>query len=196
VAHALATLSRQSPRLQVTTREGTTPALLRALRTGALDLALLSSRPPHRSPDTDDPPLHVEPLLEDRLVLAVPAGGRFADSAGVTAQQLTGETWIAGPATATEPLLGVWPGLPGRPRVHHATRDWLTKLHLVAAGVGITTVPSMLQSAIPPGIRLVTVDDLPEEQRRVSLVRMPGSTTPSTDALVHALRLHAADLAE
>ncbi|MET7685280.1 LysR family transcriptional regulator [Streptomyces sp. NPDC005423] len=195
VARALATLGQECPRVSVTTREGTTPSLLRALRTGVLDLALLTSRPPHRSPDADDPPLHAEPLLEDRLVLAVPAGGRFADRTGVTAQHIAGETWIASPAGTDEPLLGIWPGLPGRPRVHHAARDWLTKLHLVAAGVGITTVPSMLLSAIPPGVRLITIDDLPEERRRVSLVRLPGSTTPSTDALVHALRRQAADLA-
>ncbi|MGW8729482.1 LysR family transcriptional regulator [Streptomyces sp. NPDC055808] len=196
VARALATLSRQSPRIQVITREGATPSLLRALRTGALDVALLSSRPPHRSPDADDPPLHAEPLLEDHLVLAVPAEGRFADRTAVTAQEIAGETWIAGTTGTDAPLLGIWPGLPGRPRVHHAARDWLTKLHLVAAGMGITTVPSMLLSAIPPGVRLITVDDLPEERRRVSLVRLPGSTTPSTDALIHALRRHAADLAE
>jgi DNA-binding transcriptional LysR family regulator len=197
VARALATLRQQRPRTRVTTREGTTPSLVRALRTGTLDLALLSSRPPHRSPDTDDPPLRVEPLLEDRLVLAVPASGRFADRASVSAEHLVDETWIAaGSAGIDEPLLGVWPGLPGRPRVGHTARDWLTKLHLVAAGTGITTVPSTLLSAVPPGVRLISIDDLPEERRRVSLVRLPGPTTPPTQALVHALRQHAADLAE
>ncbi|MGW1054929.1 LysR family transcriptional regulator [Streptomyces sp. NPDC002521] len=195
VAHALATLRRERPRVQVATREGTTPSLVRALRAGTLDLALLSSRPPHRSPDTDDPPLHAEPLLEDRLVLAVPADSRFADRVGATAQELANELWIASASGTGEPLLGVWPGLPGRPRVQHASRDWLTKLHLVAAGVGVTTVPATLKSATPPGVRLVTVADLPEERRRVSLVRLPGPTAPPVDALVHALRQHAADLA-
>lgn len=56
VARALAALRQQLPRTRVMTREGTTPSLVRSLRTGTLDLALLSSRPPHRSPDTDDPP--------------------------------------------------------------------------------------------------------------------------------------------
>ncbi|GAB3437953.1 LysR family transcriptional regulator [Streptomonospora sediminis] len=196
VAGALAALRREHPRARVTTREGTTPSLVRALRTGTLDLALLTSRPPHRSPDTDDPPLRVEPLIEDRLVLAVPAGSRFADRAGVTAEQLAGETWIAGPAGSDQPLLGVWPGLPGRPRIHHAARDWLTKLHLVAAGTGITTVPSTLLPAIPPGVRLISIDDLPEEQRRVSLARLPGPTPPPAQALIRSLRQQAADLAE
>ena len=196
VARALATLRRQRPGTHVATREGTTPSLVRALRTGALDLAVLSSRPPHRSPDTDDPPLRVEPLLEDRLVLAVPADGRFTDQASVTAEQLAGETWIASPTGTDEPLLGVWPGLPGRPHIHHAARDWLTKLHLVAAGIGITTVPSTLQSTIPPGVRLISIDDLPEERRRVSLVRLPGPTTPPAQVLAHTLRQHAAELAD
>ncbi|MGW5110174.1 LysR family transcriptional regulator [Nocardia sp. NPDC004123] len=196
VARALATLHRQRPHIRVTTREGTTPSLVRALRAGTLDLAVLSSRPPHRSPDTDDPSLWAEPLLEDRLVLAVPANGRFADRTSVSAEHLAGETWIAGPAGIDEPLLGVWPGLPGRPHVQHTARDWLTKLHLVAAGAGITTVPATLLSAIPPGVRLVSIDDLPEERRRVSVVRLPGPTTEPTRALVHALHTHAADIAE
>ncbi|MEZ0113456.1 DNA-binding transcriptional LysR family regulator [Catenulispora sp. EB89] len=196
VARALAVLRRERPQIEVSTREGTTPSLVRALRTGALDLALLSSRPPFRSPDTDDPPLHVEPLLEDRLVLAVPADGRFADRATVTTDELAGQTWIASLAGIDEPLLGIWPGLPGRPRAQHAARDWLTKLHLVAAGVGVTTVPSTLLSAIPPGVRLVGIEGVPDERRRVSLVRLPGPTTPATDALAHALRQQAAELAE
>jgi DNA-binding transcriptional LysR family regulator len=195
VARALATLRRQRPRIQVSSREASTPSLVRALRAGTLDLALLSSRPPYRSPDTDDPPLRVEPLLEDRLVLAVPASGRFADVGSVTVDDLAGETWIASQASANEPLLGIWPGLPGRPRAHHASRDWLTKLQLVAAGAGITTVPATLQSAIPPGVRLVDLDGVPAERRRVSLVRLPGPTTAPTDALVEVLREQAAELA-
>lgn len=196
IARALAALRRQRPHIQVSTREGTTPSLVRALRTGALDLAVLSSRPPHRSPDTDDPPLHVEPLLEDRLALAVPAAGRFANTASVTTEQLADATWIASPAGIDEPLLGVWPGFPGRPRVQHASRDWLTKLHLVAAGLGITTVPSTMLAAIPPGVRLVGIDGVPEERRRVSLVRLPGAGRASVDAVALALREEAGVLAE
>ncbi|MFI6169448.1 LysR family transcriptional regulator [Nocardia sp. NPDC051052] len=196
VALALETLRRERPRVQVFTREAPTPSLVRTLRTGALDLAVLTSRPPHRSPDTDDPPLHVEPLLDDRLVLAVPTGSRLADRPNLTAEDLAGEAWIASPAGVDEPLLGIWPGLPGRPRVQHTARDWLSKLRLVAAGAGITTVPSTLLPAVPSGVRLIAIDGVPEERRRVSLARLPGPTTAATDALIHALRQQAADLAE
>ncbi|MGV9675693.1 LysR family transcriptional regulator [Nocardia sp. NPDC003482] len=195
VARALATMRREHPHVGVATREGATPSLVRALRAGSLDLAVLSSRPPHRAPDTDEPSLRAEPLLDDRLVLAVPENSRFAGRTHVAAKDLVAETWIAGPTSTDESLLGVWPGLPGRPRVQHAARDWLTKLHLVAAGAGITTVPATLRSVIPPGVRLVVVDDLPEERRRVSVVRPPGPTTAPVRALIHALRHQAAEVA-
>ncbi|NEW74867.1 LysR family transcriptional regulator [Streptomyces rhizosphaericus] len=196
VARALATLRREHPRIRVTTREGTTPSLVRALRTGTLDIALLSSRPPHRSPDTDAPPLRVEPLFETRLTVAVAASGRFAGRDSVTAEEIAGEPWIASPAAAEEPLLGVWPGLPGRPRVRHTVRDWLTKLHLVAAGAGITTAPPALLPAVPPGVRLIAVEGVAEEWRRVSLVHAPSPATASANAVAHALRQEAAELAD
>ncbi|WP_179232509.1 LysR family transcriptional regulator [Streptomyces sp. CS159] len=195
VADALTALRRGGSRVRVTTREGSTPALVRALRSGTLDLALLTSRPPHRSPDTDAPPLHVEPLLETRLALAVPADSRFADRGTADVEDIAAEPWIAGPGGAGEPLLGVWPGLPGRPRIAHTARDWLTKLHLVAAGAGITTATPALLPVVPPGVRFVDVTGVAEEVRRVNLVSLPDRGTPPSAALVNALRGRAAALA-
>ncbi|WP_437344793.1 LysR family transcriptional regulator [Streptomyces tubercidicus] len=196
VPRALTVLRQEHPRLQVTTREATTSSLVRALRAGTLDLALFSSRPPHRSPDTEDPPLSIEPLLEVHLAVVVPADGPFAQRDSVSVEEIAREPWIASPGTADEPLLGVWPGLPGRPTVRHTARDWLTKLHLVAAGAGITTATPTLLPVVPPGVRLVPVEGVAEEVRRVSLVRMPGPLKAPTQALAHALRRQAADLAD
>ncbi|MER6330965.1 LysR family transcriptional regulator [Streptomyces sp. NPDC001034] len=196
VPRALAMLRQEHPHLEVTTREATTPSLVRALRAGTLDLAILSSRPPHRSPDTDDPPLSVEPLLEVRLAVAVPTSGPFAERGSVSVEEIAREPWIASPGTADEPLLGVWPGLPGRPKIRHTARDWLTKLHLVAAGAGITTATPTLLPVVPPGVRLVPVEGVAEEVRRVSLVRMPGPLKAPAHALARTLRGQAADLAD
>ncbi|CAM5696070.1 LysR family transcriptional regulator [Streptomyces viridifaciens] len=196
VPRALAMLRQEHPHIQVTTREGTTPSLVRALRAGTLDLAVLSSRPPHRSPDTDDPPLSVEPLLEVHLAVAVPADGRFAERGSVSVEEIAGAPWIASPGTADEPLLGVWPGLPGRPKVRHTARDWLTKLHLVAGGAGITTATPSLLPVVPPGVRFVPVEGVAEEVRHLNLVRLPGPPTAPTQALARALRRQAADLAD
>ncbi|MFD5655254.1 LysR family transcriptional regulator [Streptomyces sp. NPDC127039] len=196
VADALSALLREHSRLRVTTREGSTPALVRALRSGTLDLALLTSRPPHRSPDTDDPPLHVEPLLETRLALAVAADSRFAERGTADVEDIAAQPWIAGPGGTDEPLLGVWPGLPGRPRIAHTARDWLTKLHLVAAGAGVTTASPALLPVVPDGVRFVDVTGVAEEVRRIDLVSLPGRLTAPAGSLVNALRRRAADLAD
>lgn len=59
---ALAALRRTDPAIQVVSREGSTPALVRALGAGSLDLALLASAPPFRPPDAESPPLALQTL--------------------------------------------------------------------------------------------------------------------------------------
>ncbi|MFJ4474099.1 LysR family transcriptional regulator [Streptomyces xanthochromogenes] len=182
-----AALAAVGPQITVTTREGTTPTLIRALRAGSLDLAVLTSRPPHRPFDGDSPRLHVETVADTELVVAVPSTGEFAGRTTVHVDELVDAAWIATPSSSSEALLGVWPGLPGRPRVIHSARDWLTKLHLVAGGFGLTTVPSRLSPVLPPGVSLLHVDGAPPEIRRVLIARLPGHPTPAITAVTRAI---------
>ncbi|MFJ4437291.1 LysR substrate-binding domain-containing protein [Streptomyces sp. NPDC088923] len=101
--------------------------------------------------------------------------------------ELAAAPWIGPASTGAEPLLGVWPGLPGRPRVVHAARDWFTKLALVAGGFGVTTVPCLLAGILPRGVALVRVDGVPAEVRRVLLARLPGPPAPAVAAVARAL---------
>ncbi|MET7736628.1 LysR family transcriptional regulator [Streptomyces sp. NPDC005402] len=149
---SLTRLAATDPQITVTTTEGTTPSLVRALRAGSIDLAVLTSRPPHRPLDGESPRLHVETVMDTELVVAVPSTGEFAGRTAVHVDELIDAPWIAAPASNAEPLLGVWPGLPGRPDIVHCARDWLTKLQLVAGGFGVTTVPSRLSPVLPPGV--------------------------------------------
>ena len=185
---ALSVLRRQRPDIEVTSREGSTPSLVRALRAGSIDMAVVTSRAPHRSPDQEDPPLHLDTLLNVRLALAVPVAGRFGGRVSVTASEVAGEPWIASPSSVDEPLLGVWPGLPGRPKVHHTSRDWLAKLELVAAGAGITTVPGGLLPNMPQGVHITRLEGVAEEARRVSVARLPGRQSETALAVAEALR--------
>ncbi|MFJ6853492.1 LysR family transcriptional regulator [Streptomyces sp. NPDC091271] len=184
---ALAHLTAADPQITVTTREGTTPTLIRALRAGSLDLAVLTSRPPHRPFDGDSPRLHVETVADTELVVAAPSAGEFAGRVTVHVDELVDAAWIATPSSSSEPLLGVWPGLPGRPRVFHSTRDWLTKLQLVAGGYGVTTVPSRLSPVLPPGVSLLRVDGAPPEIRRVLVARLPGHPAPAITTVTRAI---------
>jgi len=184
----LTALRAGHPGIRVTSREGTTPALVRALRAGTLDLAVISSRPPHPAPDTELPALEVDPLDELRLLVAVAEPGPFAGQDSVTLAELAAADWIASPSTRAEPLMGVWPGLAGRPTVAHTARDWLTKLRLVQAGCGLTTLPADLAASLPDGVRAVRVDEGPAQLRRRSIARLPGPSSAAIDAVVAALR--------
>ncbi|WP_328363424.1 LysR family transcriptional regulator [Streptomyces sp. NBC_00457] len=190
---ALTALRRTDPALHVVGREGSTPALIRALRAGSLDLALLASAPPFRPPDTQTPPLALQTLTERALRLAVPAAHPLARGDFVDVADLRGQRWIAGSTSGEDRLMGVWPGLDERPDIAHTARDWLAKLHLVAAGFGLTTVPAVLAPAAPPGVRVLPVRGGPQEQRRLLLARLPHPPTESVTRVAAALRAAALD---
>lgn len=188
VPRALAALRRTHPAITVTSREGSTPALVRALRAGTLDLALLGSAPPFRPPDSETPALIVRTLAERSLRIAVPAGHPLARGEFVDVEDLRGQRWIAGSTSGEDRVMGVWPGLDERPTIAHTARDWLAKLHLVAAGCGLTTVPTALAAAVPDGVRILPVRGGPSEQRRVLLARLPQPLSEPAARLAGVLR--------
>lgn len=180
---ALTTLRRTHPGIVVITREGSTPALVRALRAGSVDLAVLASGPPFRALDAESPALELETLAERSLRVAVPATHPLAAGDAVDVADLRGQPWIASRSAGDETLLGAWPGLAGRPEIVHTTRDWLSKLRLVAAGCGLTTIPSVLATAVPPGVRVLAVRGGPAERRRIVLARLPAHGRAETEAV-------------
>ncbi|MEV6287783.1 LysR family transcriptional regulator [Kribbella sp. NPDC051770] len=185
---ALGALRRSHPAISVTSREGTTPTLVRALRSGTIDLALLASAPPFRPPDLETPALKLQTLTERSLRLAVPAGHPLAAYDEVGVDDLRGQRWIAGPSAGEDKLMGVWPGLDERPEIAHTARDWLAKLHLVAAGAGITTLSESLVDAVPAGVRVLSVRGGPQELRRILLARLPGPIPEPAKLLIGAIR--------
>ncbi|MFI8234793.1 LysR family transcriptional regulator [Streptomyces sp. NPDC085900] len=193
VPRALAALRRTDPGLQVVGREGSTPALVRALRAGSLDLALLASAPPFRPPDAESPPLALQTLTERALRLAVPATHPLARGDFVDVGDLRGQRWITGSASGEDTSMGVWPGLDERPEIAHTVHDWLARLQLVAAGCGLTTVPAVLASVAPPGVRVLPVRGGPQEQRRLLLARLPHPPTEASGRVAAALRAAALD---
>ena len=186
VPRTLQLIEREQPELEVLTREATTPALIRGLRSGTLDFALLSARPPFRAPDQEKPPLRQKTVLELNLSLAVSRRGRLGGAGLVQLADLAGEGWVAAPG-GDDPQLGVWPGLPDRPRVRHTARDWATKLQLVADGFGVTTAPAELFPQAPADVEFIGIAGVPEESRRLSLAQRPGLAPGLAAAMTDAV---------
>lgn len=185
---AIELLSRERPDITVTVREGTSAILIRGLRAGTLDLALLAAVAGDSPPDTGQPHLDIETLAEGPLRVVVGANHRLAGRSHVTAAELAGERWAVARSEDQERLLGAWPGSTGPVNKPFLVRDWLTKLRFVAGGAAITTVPDVLIPALPPDVRAVTVTDGPVERRRLQLARPAGALRPEVGAVAAALR--------
>lgn len=187
VPEALDLVRQRAPEVRVVSREGSTPAVIRGLRAGTLDLAVISARPPYPAPDDREPGLVLDILLEGDLLVALPADGALGQRGTVTLAELQSATWISSPHSTREPGMGVWPALPQRPLIAHEARDWLSKLALVAAGWGVTTLPPYLIGLVPDGVRLVRVADGAPVTRRVLLARLPGRSRPAVDQVRECL---------
>jgi DNA-binding transcriptional LysR family regulator len=183
VPRALASLP---PQLNVTLREGTTPALTRALRAGTLDLAILALAPPFRPPDTS-PALELTTLSERELLIGVSASHPLASAQAVEVEQLKGQVWVASRSDPGDSLLGVWPGLAERPDVRYVVRDWLAKLQIVAAGLAITTLAPITLDALPDRVKALAVRGEPQETRRLVVARRPGPLDRPTARVIDAL---------
>lgn len=177
----------RAPHLTVLTREGSTPSLVRSLRAATIDLAVLGARPPYPAFDEQEPALVLSTLFDGELLVAVSTDSAIGSDGTATLAELEQAAWIDSPHTSEDPGFGVWPALTTRPHVVHQARDWLSKLSLVAAGLGVTTVPPYVFASAPRGIRPVRVTEGPSVARRAVLAQLPSAGAGRNDELVACL---------
>ncbi|AJE86667.1 LysR family transcriptional regulator [Streptomyces albus] len=190
VPRAMAQLVSGHPGLAVVLEEAATPALLRRLRAGRLDVAVIGVG--HGLPDYDLSGLRQAAALQGDLLVAVPEGHRFTGQDHVTVAELAHEHWIAGDGAAGDPQFGAWPTLPD-PHIAHTARGWSTRLGLVAAGLGLTVIPDLALPVLPTGVRAVAVADSHWPGRATVVVTGPRPSARA-QAMVTALRDRSASL--
>jgi DNA-binding transcriptional LysR family regulator len=190
VPRALAKVGAEHPALEVRISEGGTEAQLRRLRAGRTAIAVIAVG---FGLDYDLGDLEADLLLHGTPRLIVSADHRFAERGWVNVAELRDEAWIVGEADRSGPQFGTWPTLDGQLTVAHSLRDWTARLGLVAAGLGIAVIPSVLVPALPPGVCALRVDDPRPFRRDVLAVTLPARS-PSIDAVIGALHAEAASL--
>ncbi|MFB4277986.1 LysR family transcriptional regulator [Nonomuraea sp. MTCD27] len=109
-------------------------------------------------------------LVEDELLVALPRGHRLAGP-GLTLADLGGESWIEGShPDCLGPLARLFRESAGyEPAVRFHCDDWTGKQGLVAAGAGITLVPSLARRDVRADIVLTRLHDV-DLRRRLHLV--------------------------
>lgn len=181
VPRFVSAFAAQNGAARVRTRDGSSPAMIRAVVGGVLDVAVVVSRPPFRRLTEGEDRLRERVLGTMDLAVAVPSTWAVGLAGHARLDELAELPWIGPSRTGGDPTLGVWPALPGRPDIRHRSDDWFAKLQLVAAGLGVTTVPPIVPSDALPGISVIGVDDAPRETRQLTVLTTRKRTTPELD---------------
>ena len=187
---ALVALGRDHPGLELMVTELDPAAVPDALRSGALDVALVHEY--EFVPAPRDPALDTEPLLEEAIYLASagPAPTAGEDAAGEDAVGSHRDSpWImASPGTLCHTMaVRACQAAGFTPRIRHHADDFVTVLALVAAGQGVALVPQLGVIGPPPGVVLT---ELPARRRTRIAYRNGTRHHPPVSACIAAI--HAA----
>lgn len=149
------------------------------------DLEVVSESPD--TPGSLDPARIRHDLGTDPFVVALPTGHRLAGDAEVRLAELAEETWIDNvvyDSPTLQILLAACRAAGFQPRFAARCDDHQATLGLVAAGLGVTGLPSLAAHRLPTGVVAVPLVD-PVPQRRI--VAHQRQRTAHTRASVVAL---------
>ena len=162
VPTAAARLQAETPGLEFMLTEAEPPEALRMLRAGYVDVAVVFR---HYQEGAGDPPPQPADegtsgvlLLDEpvHLVTASPARTETAPGGAVPIANLAayaGSRWIAGCERCRAHLVRQCESAGFTPRISFTTDDYLAVQALVAAGLGVTTLPGLcLRAAQHPGV--------------------------------------------
>ncbi|PZF82810.1 LysR family transcriptional regulator [Jiangella anatolica] len=207
VPAAAARFAAAHPDVELALTEAEPPAALTALRTGAVDVAVVFAHGPLEERDVTVETLLTEPLYlvtaggepeygprpagraptlragTDSLARAAPAGGLagYADA-----------RWIAGCERCRAHLVESCGRAGFAPAIAFETDDYVAVQALVAAGLGVSTLPGLALTANRhPGVR---ADPIPGDGRTVAVATYGRSAAPlPVQAFATALREAAAE---
>jgi DNA-binding transcriptional LysR family regulator len=181
VPGAVAALAQKHPNVQVTLTDAHPPEALDLLRTGQAEVAVIF-RYDETEPEPDGVRLHH--LLDDPVYL-LSTGRKRRLSA------LRDATWIAGCERCRGHLFSLCAEAGFEPRVGYVSDDMVVMQALVAAGLGVTTIPGLaLRAHRASG---VVATELPGSRRHVYAATYGAPPDPpATAALVTALTQAAA----
>ena len=190
---AIARLAREHPGVRLELTEGDPDGCVAALRSRALDLALIYQFALEVDPAPD---LEQIALLEDPVYVALSTGHPLAARARLSLTDFADEAWIqgVGAGTTLAALPAACRAAGFDPRVVFRTDDHLVVQGLVAAGVGVALLPHIALPTVRADIATRRVTS-PALTRQVRVALAPGrGPSPAAQRVLGALR-QAADAA-
>ncbi|MFF5938811.1 LysR substrate-binding domain-containing protein [Streptomyces sp. NPDC012508] len=194
LAPAVKRLHQQGVHISLT--EGELPLLLRALRAGELQAALVFSQPGDRL-DLDEE-VEVHPLLSDPLLLVMPEDHPCAALDRVPLADLRDTAWVgaADPHDPCDRVLAWACGQEGFEPLHAMrTDDYAVVQGLVAAGTGVALIPRLALGAPRPDLVVRRLAG-PALAREISVAVLRTASNQAAQELISALQEQAALIAE
>src|SRR5215472_8640235 len=195
VPAAAARLEAESPGMDLMLAEAEPPEALRMLRAGYVDVALVFR---HYQQDADPGPPGAEEdgargrlLLDEPIHLVTQGHGPEREPSQPDLAAYATRRWIAGCERCRGYLLRQCALAGFTPKISFTTDDYVAVQALVAAGLGVTTLPGLcLRAARHPGIRAMP---LPGARRHVFAMTYgeppdPPATARLIEVLAHAAR--------
>lgn len=191
---ALTRFVAEHPGVELTVLQKEPEDSLPMVREGRADIALayhfdgpLPIRPGDRSG------LDWTPLMDDPLSAVLPRGHHLAGRETLDMSELFGERWVMG-CMKTQTFLARYAELAGAElRIAAATTDYFFAQTLVAAGMGISLIPSIALDPATPDVAAIPLN--PPRPARYLGVATARRTRPNSHAgaLLEALRAGAGD---
>ncbi|MFD0440316.1 LysR family transcriptional regulator [Streptomyces chartreusis] len=184
--HAMSRFAARWPQVSMSLVEGTTRKLLGQLQSDEADLAVISAFP---GQDLDRTRFRLVPLVEDAMLVALPPAHPMSrHRRRIRLVELEGQAWIGADAHDDDRLLGP-ARLTRAPGADFLVYEWTAKLGLVAAGLGVTLVPSLAAQAVRSDVVLRPLDRADAPPRTVYAATPSDRTSaPAVSAFIDALQ--------
>jgi DNA-binding transcriptional LysR family regulator len=156
------------------------------VKSGELDVAIAFES--GLAPRALDPELDRVHLLDDRLLLALPASHPFAKRDRVDLRDLAHETWIRVQPEGPGVALAACVAAGFEPHVHFDARAEEVALELVAAGLGVAFVSALAHAPVPDGAVVRDIGERAPVRRVVALARPAEFRPPAAEAMLELVR--------
>jgi LysR family malonate utilization transcriptional regulator len=143
-------LRLRKPDIQTELVLGSNEDLLRKLRDGSIDASIMG-RP------EDAPDIESQPLFEDEVFFAAPAGSRHAQQAEIDLGACADERFVSlteGYVTYDR-FVEAFRIAGFTPQVAMKTEDIFSLMNLVSGDIGCTLLPGRIRSVLPPNVVLI-----------------------------------------
>src|SRR4051794_14617758 len=184
VPRVIRAFREMSPLVSLILEESGSSELVQGLHNESIDAAFI------RSPEADLGGLVVRPLLEEDMVVALPAGHRLArdEHVALPLDALASETFVlykrpGGPGLY-DTIIAACRNAGFSPRVGQEAPRILSTLNLVAAGIGVSIVPASLRRLQMDGVMYRKLSGSAQLKAPLILACRPGENSAAVQRFI------------